>query len=88
MKEEELRAQAIKRLEEKREFRQHLAIYVLVNAALSAIWYFTNSGGYFWPIWPILGWGIGLGAHAAPLIAGVGAVIGDRCQKHAHREGE
>ena len=64
MKEQELREQAIKRLEEKREFRQHLAIYLLVNAALSAIWYFTNSGGYFWPIWPMFGWGIGIVAHA------------------------
>jgi hypothetical protein len=25
-----------------------------------------------WPIWPLLGWGIGLGCHAAPLLAGVG----------------
>ena len=22
-------------------------------------------GHYFWPIWPMLGWGIGLGAHGA-----------------------
>jgi len=49
----------------------HLTVYVLVNLMLVAIWA-AGGGGYFWPIWPILGWGIGLGAHAAPVIAGVG----------------
>jgi class 3 adenylate cyclase len=38
---------------------------------LIAIWA-ASGGGYFWPIWPILGWGIGVGGHAAPVIAGVG----------------
>lgn len=64
MNENELREQAIKSLEEKRDFRQHLAIYLLVNAALTFIWFITNSGGYFWPIWPMFGWGIGIVAHA------------------------
>jgi len=35
---------------------------------LVGIWA-ASGGGYFWPIWPILGWGIGLGCHAAPLLA-------------------
>src|SRR5205085_11426605 len=33
----------------------------------------AGGGGYFWPIWPILGWGIGVGCHAAPLLAGRGS---------------
>jgi class 3 adenylate cyclase len=49
----------------------HTTIFVLVNVMLIAIWALTG-GGYFWPVWSILGWGVGLGAHAAPLIAGVG----------------
>jgi len=52
--------------------RIHATFYVLVNVMLIAIWA-AAGGGYFWPIWPILGWGIGLGSHAAPLIAGVGS---------------
>ena len=48
--------------------RVHLAVYVVVNVALVAIWALTG-GGYFWPIWSILGWGIGVGCHAAPLLA-------------------
>jgi class 3 adenylate cyclase len=51
--------------------RIHAIIYLVVNVMLIAIWA-ASGGGYFWPIWPILGWGIGLGGHAAPLLAGVG----------------
>jgi len=54
-----------------RSVRIHATIYVIVNVMLIAIWA-ASGGGYFWPIWPILGWGIGLGGHAAPLLAGVG----------------
>lgn len=35
--------------------------YVAVNCMLVAIWYFTSGpGSYFWPIWSMLGWGIGV----------------------------
>jgi hypothetical protein len=37
---------------------------VLVNAGLVAINLIT-SADYFWAIWPMLGWGIGLAAHGA-----------------------
>ena len=40
-----------------------------MNAALVLIWAFVSTG-YFWPIWPILGWGIGLVAHAASVYMG------------------
>lgn len=39
-----------------------IAPYVLVNLVLIAIWAATG-GGYFWPLWPLLGWGIGLVSH-------------------------
>lgn len=51
--------------------RIHLTIYVLVNVMLIGIWA-ASGAGYFWPIWPIMGWGIAVGAHAVPVIAGVG----------------
>lgn len=47
-------------------FKRHLASYLIVNGFLWAIWYFTQgyadfAGNEFpWPIWPSLGWGIGL----------------------------
>lgn len=51
--------------------RIHATIYVLVHAMLVAIWA-LSGGGEFWPVWSLLGWGVGLGAHAAPVLAGAG----------------
>src|SRR5205823_4458842 len=48
--------------------RIHLTVYTVVNLMLIGIWA-ASGAGYFWPIWPMLGWGIGLGSHAAPLLA-------------------
>jgi hypothetical protein len=36
-----------------------LFAYVLVNAMLVGIWAVTGAA-FFWPIFPILGWGIGV----------------------------
>ena len=63
MNEDERRTAAVKRLKDKRDFRNHVAAYVLVNAFLVAIWAFSG-GGYFWPVWVIAGWGIGLAFNA------------------------
>lgn len=63
MNDDERRAAAVKRLKDKRDFRSHAAAYVLVNALLVAIWA-LSGGGYFWPIWSIAGWGIGLAFNA------------------------
>jgi hypothetical protein len=56
------REAAIRRLKAKRGFTVHAAVFVIVNILLVAIWA-TSGGGYFWPIWPFLGWGIGLAFH-------------------------
>lgn len=61
--EEELREQAVAQLKKKRDFRGHLFIYVAVNAMLVVIWAITG-GDFFWPIFPILGWGVGVAANA------------------------
>lgn len=47
-------------------FKKSLYSYLVVNAFLWAIWWFTTgrSNGfthYPWPIWVMLGWGVGLG---------------------------
>ncbi len=60
----ELRRLAVRRADMKLAFRSHLMAYVVVNAGLVAIYLMTSFGSYFWPIWPMLGWGIGLGTHA------------------------
>lgn len=60
---EDLRARAVASLRKKRELQAHLAAYVLVNGFLVVIWAITGAG-FFWPAFPILGWGIGLFFHA------------------------
>jgi hypothetical protein len=48
-------------------FKSNLITYLIVNAFLWAIWYFTGSRssahGWPWPIWPTLGWGVGILFH-------------------------
>jgi uncharacterized membrane protein len=58
-----LREEAIRRLRKKRDFRSHVVAYVLVNALLVGIWAITGAG-YFWPVFPILGWGIAVAFNA------------------------
>ena len=46
-----------------RVFQVHSSMFVVVNVFLIAVWAAAGMG-YFWPIWPILGWGLGVGLHA------------------------
>lgn len=62
--EDALRQQAIKRIKEKRELVMHAVAYVVVNAMLIGIWAMSGQG-YFWPMWVLLGWGVGLAMHVA-----------------------
>lgn len=49
-----------------RRFYTDVLIYSVVNVGLILIWLISGAG-YFWPIWVIVGWGIGLGIHAFSL---------------------
>ncbi len=53
--------------------RSELGGLLATSMLLVAIWALTGMG-YFWPVWPMLGWGIGVLSH-------VGAVRG----AHHHR---
>jgi hypothetical protein len=55
-----LRLEAIAVLKKRRDFHRHVAVYLLVNAALVTVWAVTNSGGFFWPVFFIVFWGIGV----------------------------
>ena len=48
------------------DFRDHLRVFVAVQVLLVTIWALTGMG-YFWPVWPFLGWGIGVLAHGGGL---------------------
>jgi hypothetical protein len=52
-----LRERAVKRLKKRRDFYGHILFYLLVNTFLVVIWAVTSSG-FFWPVFPLVGWGI------------------------------
>lgn len=60
----DLREQAIERLKKRRDFKSHFFIFAAVNAMLVVTWAITSDNGLFWPIFPILGWGVGVAANA------------------------
>jgi 2TM domain-containing protein len=64
---DEMQAQALRRLQKKREFHIHVTTFVVFNALFWLIWgvVYALTGFWFpWPIFPLAGWAIGLGFHA------------------------
>jgi len=57
------RGAAISRLKAKRGLQAHLVSYVVLNIFLVAVWAMSGRG-YFWPVWVIVPWGLGLVMHA------------------------
>lgn len=58
----EPRDEALWKMAKKRaSFKWSFYTYVFINTFLICIWYFTSGpGSYFWPVWPVLGWGVGI----------------------------
>jgi hypothetical protein len=59
-REQSARDTAVAQLKKRRNFRGHLLVYVLVNKFVVVIWAVTDGHGFFWPVFPIAGWGIGV----------------------------
>jgi hypothetical protein len=42
-------------------FKWGFSAYVFIHVFLTGIWFFSSGpGSYFWPVWPMLWWGIAL----------------------------
>lgn len=64
MKEGERDEELWKLAKERADFKTHLTVYLVVNMGLWLLWLFTSGiNSYPWPIWPTIGWGIGLVAN-------------------------
>jgi 2TM domain-containing protein len=59
-REQAARDRATTHLKKRRDFLGHLLVYVLVNTFIVVIWAVTGANGFFWPVFPIAGWGIGV----------------------------
>jgi hypothetical protein len=46
--------------------RHHFTAFAAVNLLLIGVW--GATGGCFWPVWPLMGWGIGVAMHARPIL--------------------
>jgi hypothetical protein len=64
MSEPDLRQAAISQLRKRRGLQAHALAYAMVNLLFVAIWYFVSPHGFFWPVFPMFGWGIGLAFNA------------------------
>ena len=54
----------------RRGVRIHLAAYLAASLLMIGIWLavaVTAGAWYFWPVWPIMGMGIGVVSHAFPV---------------------
>ena len=78
---ETLREAALRSLKKRRDFRTHLMTYILVNTALVAVWAITMPGGFFWPVFPLVFWGIGVALNAWDAY-----VAGDITEEQIERE--
>ena len=57
--EDEIRDRAVESLKQKRAFRTQVLTWVGVSILLIVIWALTGAD-FFWPVFPIAGWALGL----------------------------
>jgi hypothetical protein len=65
-------------------FYIHATVFVLVNIGLFIINLLTGGGWWFY--WPLIGWGIGLGAHALGVFGFGGGPWGREWEERKTRE--
>jgi hypothetical protein len=61
---------AVKAAAARRAVRIHLAAYLAASLLMIGMWLavaLSVGAWYFWPVWPILGMGIGVVSHAVPV---------------------
>lgn len=51
--------QTATQLQRWRDFQAHAGAYLMINTVFVLIWA-RNRRGFFWPVYPLVGWGLGL----------------------------
>ena len=62
MKNKEAYTNARKKVEALMGFYTHLVVYLVANTMLTIL-NLTVAGDYFWAMWPMIGWGLGVILH-------------------------
>jgi len=60
---EELMKLAKRRVYARFAFKLHSSIAIVLSALVIIIYLLTDSGGYFWPVWPMLSLGLSVAIH-------------------------
>ena len=87
MKDQNAYQRAEKRVKKRLGFYLHLSIYMVVNFIL-IITYLSTAASYFWPKWPLMGWGIGLLFHGLGvfLFSGQSHIIRQMIEKEMEKD--
>lgn len=73
---DDIRAHAAKRIQARRQFWSSSITLVVVFLILVAIWFVTSGGnGYFWPMWPAIGFVIAIIFHALNVFGPLGQPV-------------
>ena len=84
MEENKRYEEAKQKVEAIKGFYIHLIVYILVNAVMFII-NITTSPHYYWFIWPLIGWGLGLLGHAMSVF-GLGGFLGKEWEEKKIRQ--
>ena len=58
-----VREMAIDRLRKRSDFWMHFAGWAFVNVSLIIVWLMFTPDAFFWPVFPLVGWGVGVFFH-------------------------
>lgn len=64
MNDHELMKLAKRRVYSRKAFCVHLTVCAAITVMLVIIYFVTSYGEYFWPLWPMIGLGMGIVVHA------------------------
>ena len=56
----DIREQAVQSLKRKRDFNTQIGMWLVISVVLIAIWAASGTDNFFWPVFPIAGWALGL----------------------------
>lgn len=85
-REDVVRRAALKRIKSKQDFGRSVTGWLGISALTTVIWVATGAHRYFWPIWPMLGVGIGVVAQAASIWGpGKGEITEEQVQAEMRR---
>jgi fatty acid desaturase len=62
--------------------RIHAAVFAFIQVLLIVVWAMTGAG-FAWFVFPLLGWGAGLAAHAVVVRESAALAIDDESSGHA-----